>query len=132
MTYAPNFFRWDEFDQHGAPGTGEAHMDRDFVRWLDELRLRCGFPLTVSSGYRSPEYNSTVSTTGLDGPHTTGKAADLIVLGSQALILIGHATDMGVKGMGIKQKGEHARRFIHLDMLGAAETKGPRPWIWSY
>ena len=132
MTYQPKFFQWHEFDQRNAPGTGKKHMDVDFVKWLDELRLRCNFPLVVSSGYRSPEYNQKVSSTGPNGPHTTGKAADVTVLGSQALTVISHATAMGVMGLGVKQKGSHGRRFIHLDMLENHETAGPRPWVWSY
>ena len=132
MSYEPYYFSWSEFDQKGIPCSGKDNMDRDFVKWLDDLRGLCGFPFFVTSAYRSPEYNSQVSSTGPNGPHTTGKAVDIAVKGDEALTVIKHATELGVRGLGVKQKGPHSSRFIHLDMLEDHETKGPRPWVWSY
>lgn len=123
------YFQNSEFDQKGLPGSG-AKMKNEFIVYLNELRRRCGFPLVVSSGYRSPEYNASVSTTGDNGPHTTGKAVDFAVSREQAYIVLREAFAMGVfTGIGIKQHGEG--RFIHLDILTAAEGY-PRPMIWSY
>lgn len=104
-------------------------MDQQFMQRLDELRRTLGFPLFVNSGYRCPTHNQRVSSTGPNGPHVTGRAADLRVSGTQAFQLIHHAIDLGFNGIGVAQKGDHARRFIHLDDL---EAPHPRPWIWSY
>src|SRR5688572_18275388 len=101
-------------------------MSRDFVKKLDELRERCGFPLIVTSGYRSPEYNKSVSTSGLEGPHTTGMAVDLACNGGQAYVILKHAFDLGFTGIGVAQTG--SKRFIHLDIL----KTNPRPNVWSY
>lgn len=120
------YFRPAEFDCHHC---GRNHMDEQFLAELDELRHRCGFPFPITSGYRCPEHNNAVSTTGWDGPHTTGRAADIGVRGAQALTVVRIAIEMGFTGIGIQQKG--ATRFIHLDNLPNAERQ-PRPTIWSY
>jgi uncharacterized protein YcbK (DUF882 family) len=124
------YFTLSEFDQRYAPGSGNL-MDEKFLLALDELRARCGFPLIVSSGYRSPAYNATISNTGEHGPHTTGKAADIKVYGDRAYALVSHASALGMTGIGISQRGERGSRFIHLDML-TKEEGFPRPWVWSY
>lgn len=102
-----------------------------FMVKLDELREGLGFPLIVSSGFRCPFYNLAVSATGLTGPHTTGLAADIVIFGNRALKLIVAAVVMGMTGIGVKQKGSHSSRFIHLDCL-ADSLEHPRPWPWSY
>lgn len=105
---------------------GENKIADSLIDALDELRERCGFPLVVSSGYRCPEHNKNVSSTGANGPHTTGLAADLAVDRWRAFTLLRHAMAMPVfTGIGVNQKG--GGRFIHLDTL----TEG-RPTIWSY
>lgn len=107
-------------------GCGQAKMDPDFMMWLEKLRETCGFPFPVSSAYRCPAHNSKVSSTGENGPHTTGKAIDIVVQGARAHILIRQAMNMGVSGLGVHQRG--TGRFIHLDLI----TEGPRPNVWSY
>jgi len=120
------YFNPAEFQCHHC---GANKMDAVFLTELDELRARCGFPLAVTSGYRCPTHNQAVSTTGLNGPHTTGRAVDFAVRGPQALEVIRHAQLMGFTGIGVQQKG--ATRFIHLDNLPNAPGQ-PRPTIWSY
>jgi len=104
-------------------------MKTSFVDKLDSLREALSFPLKVSSGYRCPEHNTEVSSTGPSGPHTTGRAADLLVSRKEAYKLISYATAFGFTGLGFSQKG--ATRFIHLDDLDDAPGQ-PRPTIWSY
>lgn len=123
------YFTNSEFDQKGLPGSG-SKMSNTFLVHLNELRSRCGFPFVVTSGYRSPEYNQTVSDTGANGPHTTGKAADIAVNGEQAYIVLREALAMGVfMGLGISQKDPS--HFLHLDIL-TKEEGYPRPMTWSY
>lgn len=124
---------WQYFSYEGdkmlaCPETGEQGMNDYFMQRLDYLRKVCEFPFIITSGYRSPEYNAKISSTGLTGPHTTGKAVDILVSGKNAHTLIQRATAHGFTGIGISQKGPHESRFIHLDMV----TDGPRPWVWSY
>lgn len=123
--------RWPNFSQAEmtCKSTGECKMDPAFMDRLQALRKRFGGPLKITSGYRSPAYNRMISDTGEDGPHTTGRAVDIAIMGGEALELIGLAVEMGFTGIGVKQKGEG--RFLHLDDLPVAPNR-PRPWIWSY
>lgn len=101
-------------------------IQSDFVEKLNRLGAKAPFPIVVTSGYRCSEHNQKVSTTGPNGPHTKGRAADLSVRGPQALQVLELALASGeFSGFGIQQKG--STRFIHLDDL----TEG-RPTIWSY
>lgn len=102
-------------------------MDMVFMSKLNMLRLWYGKPIILSSAYRCPEYNKQVSTTGLNGPHTTGKAVDILVSGEDAYKIVELAFDFGFTGIGIKQLGDNNKRFIHLDTVPY-----PRPRIWSY
>ena len=104
----------------------------DTLDRLQLLRNYCGFPLFLSSAYRSPEYNNEVSGTGEDGPHTTGRAFDIKIFGDSVTILIKFALKVGFTGFGEKQHGPYAGRFVHLDDLQDHETAGPRPWHWGY
>lgn len=107
---------------------GRCEMDEGFMLVLEELRVKWGRPIALTSAYRCPEHNSRVSTTGLDGPHTTGKAVDILISGEDAFELVVLALEIGFLGVGVKQKG--GGRFIHLDICGG--PRFPRPRIWSY
>lgn len=99
------------------------------MKELDDLRHRYGKPLVVSSGYRCPDHNVKVSSTGRTGPHTTGHAADLLVDRGDAFRLLKIALAMRFTGIGFQQKG--VGRFIHLDDLPNLIGQ-PRPTIWTY
>lgn len=101
-----------------------------FVFKLEKLRVAAGFPFKIASGSRCPAHNQKVSGTGPDGPHTK-EAVDITVSGADALQLVGLAIEHGFTGIGVSQKGEHGKRFIHLDDLPNAPGQ-PRPWVWSY
>lgn len=123
------YFVYSEFDQPGVPESGQKFMDKLFLTNLDALRHKCGFPFIITSGYRSPEYNNKVSKTGRNGPHTFGKAADILVSRKNVFIVLKNAFEMGCfMGFGIKQHGEN--RYIHIDSL--CDHEGPRPNVWSY
>lgn len=111
-------------------GCARMEIPREFLNKLENLRQACGFPFTISSGYRCPDYNARVSGTGRAGPHTKA-AVDVQVAGANAWVLVSMATRYGFRGIGVSQKGAHGSRFIHLDDLPDAPGQ-PRPWIWSY
>lgn len=102
---------------------------QDFMDKIERVRVRFGKPMHVTGPARCPKYNNQVSTTGLDGPHTTGRALDIGVRGEDALKLILIAVSEGITGIGVSQKGDS--RFIHLDDI-PNDAKHPRPYIWSY
>lgn len=111
----------------GKCGSTGDEMDFEFMNQLAKLREKVG-ALVLSSAYRCPDYNAKVSSTGLNGPHTTGCAADISCRGERALFILSNAFKLGFTGIGISQNGN--ARFIHLDTLTA--PKYPRPNIWSY
>ena len=124
----PNFAE-DEF--RCGCGCGRADMAPGFLDLLQDIRDYLGRPLIVSSGYRCPDYNARVSTTGRDGPHTTGRAADIAVAGEDAACVEGIAAQLGITGRGVKQHGPWPDRFLHLDNLDRTGAH-PRPRLWSY
>jgi zinc D-Ala-D-Ala carboxypeptidase len=126
MSTALRYFKPSEF---ACKHCGENKMDPAFLVLADELRHRCGFPLPITSGYRCPTHNQNVSSTGPNGPHTTGKAMDVGVSRHRAHDVLRIALQMGFTGIGVQQKG--ASRFIHLDYLKEPEH-APRPSVWSY
>jgi uncharacterized protein YcbK (DUF882 family) len=108
-------------------GCGKADMDHAFMLKLQAVRDVVG-PLVVSSGYRCPEHNAAVSSTGLNGPHVTGQAVDVRCYGKKAHEVLMSACFFDFTGIGVQQEGAHGSRFIHLDTL----TGGPRPNVWTY
>ena len=116
-------------------GCGEDSMDMDFMDILQNIREDMNRPLKISSGVRCAEHNSVVSSTGIFGPHvprTEGtKAADIIIAGADALRFIDTARKHGISGVGISQRGDHAKRFVHIDTL-SADDGHPRPTVWTY
>ena len=124
----PNF----SFDEMACKETGENEMDPSFMDSLQWLRNECGFPLTGSSGYRSPSH-PIESRKNSPGAHTHGKAVDIQISGDKAFKLLSFAFDphSGFFGIGISQSGVHNNRFVHLDSIINIEGF-PRPIVWSY
>lgn len=72
------FFDSKEFaSRDGAPSPyGPMNVKQELVDFLNQLRLRFGKPLIVTSGYRSPEHNKAVGGVA-NSYHTQGLAADI-------------------------------------------------------
>lgn len=121
--------RWTHFtvEELSCRHCGLNLMDHEFMLKMVALRDLLGFSLPVSSGYRCPVHNAAVSSTGDDGPHTTGKAVDIRIGRVQATQVVRSAMEMNFRGIGIKQHGPDGGRIIHLDTL-------PRPdqILWTY
>ena len=117
---------WKNFslDEFKCSCCGLADINSDLLDLLQEARNVIG-PLQITSAYRCPEHNNSVSSTGLSGPHTTGKAVDIHVSNSaQRKKLIDYFTNK-VTGLGI------AKTFIHIDILTSDEVPH-RPNCWLY
>ncbi len=124
-------YRWPNFTQHEVAcrcGCG-AVPDPVLMTSLQMIRRDVGFAMPVTSGARCPDYNDKVSNTGRAGPHTTGMAVDIALVGAEAYEVLAEATRRGFLGIGLHQKGDHADRFIHIDMLPESHK---RPWVWTY
>ena len=97
--------------------------DQEFIDWLNIVRHECGFSFPVTSGYRCHEHPIEARKS-KGGAHTTGRAVDIGVRGSQALRVIEVALKHGCKRVGVNQKG--TGRFVHLDLAELPEG------LWSY
>lgn len=107
------------------------------VQALEALRVEFGVPMRISSGYRCATHNMEVSSTGPEGPHTVHElnniTVDVLEFGANAYELLELAITHDFSGIGLKQHGPIAQRFIHLDRLPQRlRSNRPRPTIWSY
>lgn len=108
--------------------TGREGMSPQYMARLQRLRTDYGKPMIISSGYRH-ETHPIEANKDEPGPHSTGRACDVAVLGGDALALMALAVKHGFTGVGVNQKG--GGRYLHLDDL-PHEDHRPRPWLWSY
>lgn len=127
---AKQHWRWDNFtpQEFACSCCGVVQVDEGFMDKLQALRTATSVPMPISSGFRCPDYNDHISSTGREGPHTTGHACDISLAGESAFVVLTMAEDF--KGIGLKQHGPWKGRFIHLDDLENGEH--PRPRIWTY
>ena len=117
-------------EELACKGTDECDMHPEFMDKLIAVREDYNEPMIITSGYRHLAYNDTIGGA-KNSPHLYGRAVDIKVAGGDALRLIKMALRHGMTGVGVKQRGDHDRRFIHLDDMPQSDTH-PRPWIWSY
>lgn len=121
-------FSWEELACRC--GCGRADMDPIFMARLMRLREIVDRPFAINSGYRCQDHNERVSRTkSRTGPHTQGKAVDILARGDLVFPMLQHLEPLGFTGVGWQQRGEG--RFIHIDDCQAGENQ-PRPWVWSY
>ena len=118
---------WVNFkpDEFRCSHCGALEVHEDLLDLLQEAREVLG-PLSITSGYRCPEHNNKISSTGLSGPHTTGKAIDISVRDSQHRKQLIDYFAPEVTGLGI------AKSFIHIDILFEEDGFPGRPNSWVY
>jgi zinc D-Ala-D-Ala carboxypeptidase len=115
-------FNLDEFKCQC--GCGHVSVHSDLLDLLQIARNVLG-PITITSAYRCPDHNDSVSSTGLSGPHTTSKAVDIHVSNSQHRKQLIDYFAKKVTGLGI------AKTFIHIDIISKEEL-AHRPNAWIY
>jgi zinc D-Ala-D-Ala carboxypeptidase len=93
-------------------GCGRMELDDKFMQKMIRIREIVDEPFMITSGFRCPEHNNKVSSTGFRGPHTTGHALDIAVTGSRMRWkLIEAAMKVGISRIGI------GKNFVHIDDL---------------
>ena len=112
-------------------GCGGWFMNTEFMVNMVRLRRELGFVFPVTSAFRCSTHNQKVSSTGPNGPHTTGHAIDLGLSHEHVYKVLQAAFNHGFTGIGLQQKGPIIGRFIHLDDLKLPQHR-PRPHIWTY
>jgi len=101
--------------------TGENEMKEEFIHMLDELRERCGFPFTITSGYRSKKHSIEIRKKNGPGTHAQGIAADIAVNnGVQRMTIVKEALALGFGGIGVDS------HFVHVDI------RTTTPVMWTY
>ena len=106
-------------------GCGKADMDPEFMKTLETIREYVGRQFIVNSAYRCPEYNAQVSSTGLGGPHTTGRAIDIKADSRLKYEIAMAASKEGMTRLGI------GKTFIHIDNL-TEEDLFSEQVVWTY
>ena len=114
MTQLTPHFSLEEMACHDGTPYPEEWIEERLMPLLgaaEWIRNRCGFPLVVSSGYRTPSYNRRIGGA-QNSQHIQGRAMDLHPQGSLKTLQIvaGEARGQGlVVGIG------YYADFVHID-----------------
>ncbi len=119
-------FTYTEFDSPDQVGSGKK-MHPDILEMLDQARDKYDKPIRITSGYRTKEYNESLSARGYkaspNSSHLKGLAADIACTSYvDRYHLINCLLDVGFKRIGI------ANTFIHVDI----DTEKANEVIWTY
>jgi len=86
-------FRLCDFED---PTTRQVMLDPELVAVLEQIRIRLGIPLLVTSGYRTPDHNRAVG--GLDNSkHLTGHAADAVPVDGNVVRMVDELLALGIR-----------------------------------
>ena len=118
---------WKNFvlDEFKCSCCGQVKMDAAMIDLVQNARNELG-PLSITSAFRCSSHNDSVSSTGPNGPHTTGHSLDIAVKNSQHRKQLIDWFATKVTGLGI------AKSFIHIDNLTADNGFDMRPNAWKY
>ena len=108
------YFKLSEFDSPDRPGSGEL-MEHDVVQALDIARDIYGYPMIITSGFRTVDYNRQLIDMGYPASpkssHLLGWAVDIAVTDNERRFLMLEALlDAGFNRIGL------GAGFIHVDM----------------
>ena len=113
-------------------GCGESNMDEDFMERLQLLRAEWYKEntrvLKVNSGFRCKDH-PIERRKKIVGPHTKGKAVDILISGKDATRLFKMAKKY-MSGIGYNFKGGSRSHYLHVDSLTPQEAE--RPAVWNY
>jgi uncharacterized protein YcbK (DUF882 family) len=120
------YFKLSEFDSPDRPGSGEL-MEHEVIQALDIARDIYGYPMVITSGFRTIEHNRSLIERGYaaspNSSHLLGWAVDIAVPNSQRRFLMVEALlDAGFHRIGL------GKTFIHVDL---DPNKTPN-CIWTY
>lgn len=109
------------------------------INLASRLRTELGRPLIASSWYRCGDHPLERSKSN-PGAHTYLAAVDFLSYGNDAYAIVNEAMIYSDErelyiGIGLRQKGPTASRFVHIDfvdLVGVKHYEGLRPWIWTY
>ena len=111
-------------DKHDFKGNMDK-MDSKLLGMLDALRAEYGFPIQLTSSYRSPDHPIEAAKD-KPGEHAHGCAVDIVCVGGEATLrLVKAALKIGFLRIGISRK----KNFVHL---GIGYPRAPKMTMWTY
>ena len=100
-------------------------MDPVLLAMLDDLREEYGYPIKLTSTYRSPDHPIEAKKS-KPGEHAYGAAVDIACVGGEATFkLVKAAIEVGFTRIGISRKSN----FVHV---GIGYPGAPETTIWTY
>tara|TARA_R100000656_G_scaffold64203_1_gene49241 strand:- start:42 stop:452 length:411 start_codon:yes stop_codon:yes gene_type:complete len=122
----PNF-SFNEYKCSSHGGVKISPVVLDFIQAYRNI-LKKG--VSINSGFRCPEHNNSVSSTGEDGPHTTGYAIDISTNTQTQYQLLRFVFSYNPQPLGIGI----AKTFTHIDFCSADMNDKflIRPNVWRY
>jgi uncharacterized protein YcbK (DUF882 family) len=100
-------------------------MDPKLLEKLDQLREVYGYPIKLTSTYRSPDHPIEAKKS-KPGEHAYGAAVDIACVGGEATFkLVKAAIEVGFTRIGISRKNN----FVHV---GIGYDGAPPITIWTY
>ena len=112
------YFEKSEFNEFNK-------MDPKLLEMLDTLRENYGYPIKLTSTYRSPEHPIEAKKA-KPGEHAHGAAVDIACVGGEATFkLVKAAIKTGFTRIGISRKNN----FVHV---GIGYPGAPETTIWTY
>jgi len=100
-------------------------MDPVLLAMLDDLREEYGYPIKLTSTYRSPDHPIEAKKS-KPGEHAYGAAVDIACVGGEATFkLVKAAIEVGFTRIGISRKNN----FVHV---GVGYSGAPDTTIWTY
>lgn len=107
--------------EFACPTDATQRVDYDLIRKLQNVRTKLGMPITVTSGYRTVEYNKYLRglgyATAKRSQHLLGRAADITCRDMDRLLELCRGEFMAI-GIG--------QTFIHVDLRDDKERE------WTY
>ena len=104
---------------------GFEKMDPNLLEKLDQLREVYGYPIKLTSTYRSPDHPIEAKKS-KPGEHAYGAAVDIACVGGEATFkLVKAAIEVGFTRIGISRKNN----FVHV---GIGYPGAPETTIWTY
>lgn len=100
-------------------------MNPKLLEKLDQLREAYGYPIKLTSTYRSPDHPIEAKKS-KPGEHAYGAAVDIACIGGEATFkLVKAAIEVGFTRIGISRKNN----FVHV---GIGHEGAPPITIWTY
>jgi uncharacterized protein YcbK (DUF882 family) len=100
-------------------------MNPELLEKLDQLREAYGYPIKLTSTYRSPDHPIEAKKA-KPGEHAYGAAVDIACVGGEATFkLVKAAIKVGFTRIGISRKNN----FVHV---GIGYPGAPETTIWTY